>query len=99
MLFFGVGQHIFFICAQSNFFLNFFLNIVAIRDVPIKVAVQYSQRFPITTDNRAGANERDGIIGAPDTNAKKNMSKPTIATITIPPKPLKPFVYVTTRVL
>jgi hypothetical protein len=36
-------------------------------------------------------NERAEFIGAPDTNAKKNMSKSITAPITIP-KPLKPFV-------
>jgi hypothetical protein len=44
-------------------------------------------------DNNGGANERGGFIDAPDTNAKNNMSKPTIAPITIPLKPLRPFVY------
>jgi hypothetical protein len=67
-------------------------------DVPIKVAVHYSQRFPITPDNKAGANERAGFIDVPDTNAKKNMSKPTIPSITIPLNPLRPFVYATTNI-
>ena len=68
-------------------------------DVPIKVAVQYSHRFStIPPDNKAGANERAGFIDAPDINAKKNMSKPTIAPITIPLKPLKPFVYTTIKI-
>ena len=31
-------------------------------------------------------------------NAKKNMSKPTIPPITIPPKPLKPLVYTTAKI-
>jgi hypothetical protein len=44
-----------------------------------------SPPFPYP-DNKARANERAGFIDAPDINAKKGMSKPTI-----PPKPLKPF--------
>ncbi len=68
-------------------------------DVPIKVAVQYSHRFStIPPDNKAGAKDLAGFIDAPDINAKKNMSKPTIPAITIPPKPLKPFVYTTTKI-
>ena len=57
-------------------------------EVPIKVAVQYSHKFVITPDNTAGARERAGFIEAPDMNAKKNMSKPTIPPITIPRIPL-----------
>ena len=53
-------------------------------DVSIKVAVQYSHRFStIPHDNKAGANERAGFIDAPDTRAKKKMSKPIIAPTTI----------------
>ena len=48
-------------------------------------------------DNKARANERAGFIDAQDLNAKKSMPKPTIPTITIPPKPLKPIVCVNTR--
>ena len=66
-------------------------------EVPINVAVQYSHKFVITPDNTAGANERAGFIGAPDMNAKKNISKPTIPPITIPLKPFRPFVYTTVR--
>ena len=66
-------------------------------EVPIKVAVQYSHKFVITPDNTAGARERAGFIEAPDMNAKKNMSKPTIPPITIPLKPFRPFVYTTVR--
>ena len=63
-------------------------------DVPTKVAVQYSHRLStIPPDNKAGANERAGFIDAPDINAKKNMSKPTIPPITIPLKPLNPFIH------
>ena len=60
-------------------------------EVPIKVAVQYSHKFVITPDNTAGARERAGFIEAPDMNAKKNMSKPTIPPITIPLKPPQTF--------
>jgi len=66
-------------------------------DVPIKVAVQYNYGLPITPDTKAGAKDLAGFIDAPDINSKKNMSKSTLAPITIPPKPLKPFVYTTTR--
>jgi hypothetical protein len=61
---------------------------MAIIEVPTKVAVQYSHKFVITPDNTAGARERAGFIEAPDMNAKKNMSRPTIPPITIPLKPL-----------
>jgi len=48
-------QHNFLICTQSIYLLNFFLNIVEIMDVPIKVAVQYSHRLSnIPHDNKAG---------------------------------------------
>ena len=50
------------------------------------------QTFNLPPDNKAGANERDGFIDAPDINAKKSISKPTIPPITIAPKPLKPLV-------
>jgi hypothetical protein len=75
-----------------------FLKSKATVDVPIKVAVQYNHKFVITPDNTAGARERAGFIEAPDMNAKKNISKPTIPPITIPLKPLKPLVYTTTRI-
>jgi hypothetical protein len=67
-------------------------------DVSIKVVAQYSHRLPISPDTKAGANERAGFIDASDTNTKKNMSKSIIAPITIPLKPLKPFVYTTTNI-
>jgi hypothetical protein len=35
-------------------------------------------------DTKTGANERAGFIDAPDTNAKKNMSK--VIRTTVPPK-------------
>ncbi len=66
-------------------------------DVPIKVAVHYIHRFhTIPPDNKAEAKDLTGFIDAPDINAKKNMSNPTIAPITLPPKPLRPFGYTTT---
>jgi hypothetical protein len=77
---------------------NFFLKSKATVDVPIKVAVQYSHKFVITPDNTAGARERAGFIEAPDMNAKKNISKPSIPPITIPLKPFRPLVYTTTRI-
>jgi hypothetical protein len=46
----------------------------------------------------AGANERAGFIDAPDMNAKKNMSKPTIPPIAIAPKPFSPFLCTTTKI-
>ena len=65
-------------------FAKSFPNIVAIMDVPIKVAVQYSHRFStIPLDNNAGVNDRAGFIDVRDINAKKNMSEPTIPSITI----------------
>jgi hypothetical protein len=67
-------------------------------DVPINVAAQYGHRFStISPDNKAGANERAGFTDAQDIHAKKSMSKPTIPTITMPPKPPKPIVCANTR--
>ncbi len=63
------------------------------RDVLTNVAVRYIHRFPNTPDNKAGANERAGFIDAPEMNAKKKMSSPTIPPITNPPKPFSHFVY------
>ena|SRR5215204_107753 len=77
---------------------NLFRNITAIIEVPIKVALQYSHKLTNTPENNAGANERAGFIEAPDMNAKKNISRPTIPPITIPLKPFKPLVYTTTRI-
>ncbi len=59
-------------------------------DVSMNVAVQYSHRFPSIPDNRAGANERAGFMDAPDINAKKKISKPTIPSIASQPKPFNP---------
>ena len=78
--------------------LNLFLNKNATIEVPIKVAVQYNHKFVNTPDNTAGARERAGFMEAPDINAKKNISRPTIPPIAIPLKPLKPLVYITTKI-
>src|SRR5918992_1693483 len=99
-----LGRHLTALCIPIHIYLSFisvikyFLKSKATVDVPIKVAVQYSHKFVITPDNTAGARERAGFIEAPDMNAKKNMSRPTIPPITIPLKPLKPLVYITTRI-
>ena len=71
---------------------NLFLTRKATIDVPTKVALQYNHRFPITPDVMAGANDRAGFIEAPDMNARKNISSPTIPPITSPPYPFNPFV-------
>ena len=63
-----------------------------------RVADQYSHKFVIIPDNTAGAKERAGFIEAPDMDAKKNISRPTIPPITIPLKPLKPLVYTTAKI-
>ena len=47
-------------------------------DVPTKVALQYNQRLLNAPEIIAGPNERAGFIDAPDINARKNMSSPTI---------------------
>src|SRR5215207_4658291 len=77
---------------------NLFRNITATIEVPIKVALQYSHKLTNTPENTAGARERAGFIEAPDMNAKKNISRPTIPPITIPLKPFKPLVYITTKI-
>jgi hypothetical protein len=58
----------------------------------MKVAVQYNHRLPMTPEKRAGANDLAGFIDAPEMKARKNMSIPTIAPISKPPKPRKPLV-------
>jgi hypothetical protein len=78
---------------QLLFLTNFPLIINATVDVPIKVADQYSHKLPNTPETKAGANERAGFIDAPEINAKKKISKPTIPPIAIPPNPLNPLVY------
>jgi hypothetical protein len=77
---------------------NLFRNITATIEVPIKVALQYSHKLTNTPESTAGARERAGFIEAPDMNAKKNISRPTIPPITIPLKPFKPLVYTTTKI-
>ena len=72
---------------------NFFLTRRATIDVPINVALQYNHRLPITPEVMAGDNDRAGFIDAPDINAKKNMSRPTIPPMTSPPNHLNPLVY------
>ena len=67
-------------------------------DVPTKVADQYSHKLPNTPESNAGANERAGFIDAPEINAKKKISRPTIPPIAIPPKPLNPLVYTTINI-
>lgn len=66
---------------------NLFRNITATIEVPVKVALQYNHKLTNTPENNAGAREWSGFIEAADMNAKKNVSKPTIQPITIPPKP------------
>lgn len=60
--------------------------------MPIKVADQYNHKSPTEPDNSAGARERAGFIEAPEMNAKKKMSKPTMPPIAIPLNPRNPFV-------
>jgi hypothetical protein len=73
---------------------NFFRSITATIDVPIKVADQYNHKSPTDPDNSAGARDRAGFIDAPEINAIKNISNPTLL-IAIPLKPLNPFVWTT----
>ena len=77
-----------------NYFFgtNTLLNIIATIDVPMNVADQYSHKLLRTPDTSAGAKERVGFIEAPDINAKKNISNPTMPPIAMPPKPLSPIV-------
>ena len=67
-------------------------------DVPTKVALQYNQRLLNAPEIIAGPNERAGFIDAPDINARKNMSRPTIPPMTSPLYPLNPLVYTTTTI-
>src|SRR5215218_5418867 len=93
-----LGRSYIYLTFRSWRCINFFLKSKATAEVPIKVAVQYSHKFVITPDNTAGARERAGFIEAPDMNAKKNISKPTIPPITIPLRPFKPLIYTTTKI-
>src|SRR5215469_9380219 len=83
---------------QLLFLTNFPLIINATIDVPIKVADQYSHKLTNTPESKAGANERAGFIDAPEINAKKKISRPTIPPMAIPPKPFNPLVYTTTKI-
>ncbi len=56
------------------------------------MADQYNHKSPTEPDNNAGARERAGFIEAPEINAKKYISSPTIPPIAIPLNPLNPFV-------
>ena len=78
--------------------MNHFLTVIATIDAPTKVAVQYNQRSDHTQDNIAGANDRAGFIDAPDKNAKKKISSPTIPPMTKGPKPHSPLVYTTNNI-
>ena len=63
---------------------------------PTKVADQYNHKSPSSPENIAGASERTGFIEAPEIKDRKKMSSPIMHPITIPPKPLNPFVCTTT---
>ena len=54
----------------------------------MNVADQYSHKLFKTPETSAGVKERAGFIEAPDINAKKNISNPTIPPIAIPLNPL-----------
>ena len=60
-----------------------FLNIRAAIDMPINVADQYSHNLFKTPETCAGA---------PDINAKKNISSPAMPLIAIPLNPFSPLV-------
>ena len=64
----------------------------ATKDVPMNVADQYSHKLFKTPETRAGAKERAGFIEAPDMNAKKKISSPTMPPIAIPPNRFSPLV-------
>jgi hypothetical protein len=71
--------------------LNFRLRRKAINEVPINGADQYSHKSFTAPDINAGAKDLAGFIEAPEIDAKKKMSNPTIPPIAIPLKPLSPF--------
>lgn len=71
---------------------------MAIIVVPRKVADQYSHRSPNAPERTAGARDLAGFIDAPEINAKKKMSKPTMPPIAIGPKPLRPLLYTVKRI-
>jgi hypothetical protein len=57
-----------------------------------RVGIDRFKKGRITYDERAG------FIDAPEINAKKKISRPTIPPIAIPSKPLKPLVYTTMKI-
>src|SRR5215469_3964863 len=83
---------------QVLFLTTFPLRINATNDVPTKVADQYSHKLANIPESKEGANERAGFIDAPEINAKKKISNPTIPPIAIPPNPLNPLVYTTKKI-
>ena len=69
---------------KHNYLPNFFLKVAATIDVPTKVADQYSHRFPITWDIKAGAKERAGFMDAPQIGPANIASNNTTEPIAIP---------------
>src|SRR6476620_3240973 len=70
--------------AHYDFFdINILPNIKATIDVPKNVADQEGHRLFNTPETRAGAKERAGFIEAPDMNAKKKISNPTMPPIAV----------------
>ena len=68
------------------------LNIRAAIGVPINVSDQHSHNLFKAPETSAGAKEQAGFIEAPDINAKKNISSPTMPPIAIPLNPFSPLV-------
>jgi hypothetical protein len=64
------------------------LTIIAIMEVPTRVADQNNQILCNAPDKSAGARGRAEFIGAPEMNGRKKMSRPTTPAFA---KPLKPF--------
>ncbi len=65
---------------------------------PTKVAVKYNHRSFTYPDTNAGARDLAGFIDAPETNAKKKMSRPTIQPIMILPNPRNPLLCTTNKI-
>ena len=85
--------------AHYDFFdVNSLLNIKATIDVPMNVADQQSHKLFNTPEISAGAKERAGFIDAPDMNAKKNISSPTMPPIAIPLNRFSPLEQTTTQI-
>lgn len=82
-----------------NHLLKYFLNAKETIDVPTNVAVQYNQMLVHIPDNRTGARDRAGFMEAPDIEARKKISNPTIPPIAIGPNPLNPFVKTTSNII